>query len=203
MDLQIVKGLPFTLADGTIVLPEVNASGSRVVSMQTQEAEEEIEHVLDNIDLSEYEQPMQRTLAHVPIDNKSFAVHMAIISMTAWGLPDFAIGAVLGADADTIADYKAHEIHAQLVKQVIEGIRFAETASIHGYLAQKAKLAAVTVASELNSKDADRRMTAAKDILDRSGFRPVDRVEHTHSFENELRITMTRKKEPKQVMLEI
>lgn len=201
--VEIVKGLPFQLPDGTVILPEPNSSGSIVLSAEETEAEEEIEELLEDLDLTQYEAQISRTLADVPVDHKTFTVHMALAAMTAWGLPDFAIGAIIGADEDSIAEYKEQEIHSQLLKQIIEGIRYAETSSIHGYLSQQAKKAAVTIAAELKSRDADRRIAAAKDVLDRTGFRPADRVEHIHSFEDELRITVTKQKEAKPITLDI
>jgi hypothetical protein len=53
----------------------------------------------------------------------------------------------------------------------------------------------------MNGKDGDRSLAAAKDILDRSGFRPSDRVEHVHKFEDELRIVYV--KEQTMPMIEL
>lgn len=208
--VEIVKGMPFQLPDGTVILPEVNSSGSNVLSVaeiEEQETErevvEEISKALENVNFDEYETAINRTLADVPVDHKTFTVHMALAAMTAWGLPDFAIGAILGTDEATVVNYKNEEIHKQLLKQIVDGIRYAETSSIHGYLSQQAKAAAVAVATELKSRDPDRRIAAAKDILDRTGFRPADRVEHVHAFEDELRITITKQKEVKPITLDI
>jgi hypothetical protein len=86
---------------------------------------------------------------------------------------------------------------------MLEAIRYAEQSTIHGYLTQKARQAAATVAASMSAKKEETRLAAANSVLDRAGFRPVDRVEHTMRFEDELRIVHIQKDKTPTIDVEI
>lgn len=193
--MEIVKGQPLTLPDGTILLPEANASGSKVVSKADQEQEaarEQVERELGDL-LSdpvnnEFGELYKRTLADIDVDFARMNVVMLVASYTLWGLDSYAISRVLNVSTGQVEALKVSDQYTRVQKQLIEAVRYAEAATVHGYLASKSHAAARVVAASLTNPSGDLRLSAAKDILDRAGFRPVDRVEHTHRFEDELRI---------------
>lgn len=193
--MEIVKGQPLTLPDGTILLPEANASGSKVVSKADQEQEaarEQVERELGDL-LSdpvnnEFGELYKRTLADIDVDFARMNVVMLVVSYTLWGLDSYAISRVLNVSTGQVDALKMSDHYTRVQKEMIEAMRYAEAATVHGYLNSKSHAAARVVAASLTNPSGDLRLAAAKDILDRAGFRPVDRVEHTHRFEDELRI---------------
>lgn len=189
MDVNLIKkGEAFTLPDGTKVLPEPDSSGSKVLSAVEQETAAELKEVVEEPFTNEFADTYKRTLADVNVEPKRMNATMLVVSFSMWGLDNYAIASLLGTTVEAIEVVKNTELFDELHTQMVEAVRYAETSSIHGYLAHRAMDAARVVGSMLKDKDHDRRLSAAKDILDRSGFRPVDRVEHSHKFDDELRI---------------
>lgn len=198
--MEIVKGEPLKLPDGTIILPEVDeATGSKVVTKDQQEqkaAQEQVNKELSNLLTdpinNEYSDLYKRTLADVEVDYARMNVTMLVLTYTLWGLDSYAISRVLGVTIDQVDALKETDLYARTQQQVIEAIRYAEAATVHGYLDAKANAAARVVAASLTNPSGDLRLAAAKDILDRAGFRPADRIEHSVKFEDELRIRYVR-----------
>lgn len=193
--LDIVKGQPLKLPDGTVVLPDVDASGSRLLSadeVADNEQAEEVERELDNLLVdpinNDYSSLYKRTLADVTHEPSRMNVVMLVVAYTMWGLDSYAISRLLNVTPEQIETLQMSDLYSNTQKQLVEAVRYAEAATVHGYLTSKSHDAARVIATELKSRSADARLAAAKDILDRSGFRPADRVEHTHRFEDELRI---------------
>lgn len=195
MTLEIVKGQPIVLPDGSMLLPEADTSGSKVVSAETveeqrlhEEVEQELTEVLDDFGEEDIRSIVKRTLADVSIPFAQMNAIMLVATYTIWGLEDFAIGKLMNVETQNVERIREHDAYDEIYRQLIESFRYAEAATVHGYISSKAKAAAQVVVSTLRSPSGDLRFTAAKDILDRSGFRPADRVEHVHKFDDELKI---------------
>lgn len=194
--MQIVKGEPLRLPDGTMVLPEADPdSGSKVVTVteqqeaQTrQEIERELTDLLNNPMTNEFSQTYKRTLADVDVEFARMNVIMLVLAYTMWGLDSYAISQLLNVRTEQVEALKSSDLYNKTSQELIEAIRYAEAATVHGYIASKSLAAARVVAASLTSPSGDLRLAAAKDILDRGGFRPADRVEHVMKFEDELRI---------------
>lgn len=192
--MDIVKGQPIKLPDGSVLLPEADASGSKVLSSARQQEEQslgeleaEIKEALDK-PLGTVGDTVKRTLADIPVPFGQMNSLLLVAAYNLWGLDSYAIGRIMNVSADSIDNLLASDICTQLRDDMIDAVRFADTSTVHGFLHQKAVSAAKVVAHELVSKKGEQRLAAAKDILDRSGFRPVDRVEHSMRFEDELKI---------------
>lgn len=194
MMIEIKKGEPIVLPDGTMILPEANASGSKVVTAQERQEQEVLDEITREIqeDLADpFENThnmMRRTLGDISVPFAQMNVTMLCVSYHVWGLEDHAIARILNTDPDNVNAIINSDVGIKLRQELVEAMRHAEASTVHGYLSQKARDAARVVAASLKSTSADVRVSAAKDILDRAGFRPADRVEHVHKFEDELRI---------------
>lgn len=193
MTLNIKKGEPITLPDGSIVLPEADATGSKVISaevLQERQALAEVEQeLMDELDDPfENGASVRRTLADLPVPFKQMNVTLLCVAYNVWGLEDHAIARILDTNEYNVRAIIESDVGVRLRNELIESMRHAEAATVHGYLSRKAHAAARTIVASMKSTSADVRMSAAKDILDRTGFRPADRVEHVHKFEDELRI---------------
>lgn len=194
--MQIVKGEPLRLPDGTMVLPEADPdSGSKVVTATEQqeaqtrrEIERELTDLLNDPMTNEFSQTYKRTLADVDVEFARMNVIMLVLAYTMWGLDSYAISQLLNVRTEQVEALKSSDLYSKTSQELIEAIRYAEAATVHGYIASKSLAAARVVAASLTSPSGDLRLAAAKDILDRGGFRPADRVEHVMKFEDELRI---------------
>lgn len=189
------KGKPITLPDGTVILPEPTSSGSKVVKKETLEQEAaasaivaQLEELLVNPLDNGVSTPVKRTLADVQVDFNHMNVIMLTLSYSVWGLDTFAIARLLKVEDHVIDDIMSTDLFTRTKGELIEALHHAEASTVHGFIQAKALTAAHAIALSLTSRKEENRLAAAKDILDRSGFRPADRVEHTHRFDDELRI---------------
>jgi len=193
MKITHKKGEDLVLPNGTII--KANAEGlPKVMTVSDQEIEQEIDDAL--ADPFTDGAAFQRNLADVRADVKQFNPVMLILAYNMWGLDPNAIARFLSLEIEQVHTVMNSELFTETRKELLEAIRYAENSSIHGYLSQKARKAAQVTAAALQSPSADIKLAAAKDILDRAGFRPADRTEHVHRFEDELRITYVEEKTP-------
>ena len=198
---NIVPGQPFKLPNGTEVRPTEDGT-PEVVKEEEVQAENDIDEVLED-PFEEDTGGFVRTLADVRVEAAQFNPVMLILAYSMWGLEAHSIARLLNQDLDVIKGVMASELFTDTRKQILEAIRYTEASTIHGFLTQKARKAAIKMAAALNSKSDDNRIAAAKDILDRAGFRPADRVEHSHRFEDELRIVMVEETKSPEIEVEI
>lgn len=183
MDITVKAGEAFTLPDGSVVYPNAEPDGTKVAINMGHEDEQED----DDEDIEFIEAPvLERTLADVPTDYKTMTTTMIVVAYAAWGLNTFATSKLLNTTEDHIQAIRDSDLFDQLFKELKDGVRFSEAASVHGYLMANAKKAAKKVVRHISSKDGDRSLSASRDVLDRAGFRPVDRVDHHHTFDDEL-----------------
>lgn len=200
--MDIVKGQPLTLPNGDVLLPDADADGSKLITKDDIDEREALDAIteelsqLDNIDTVLDNLTVVRTLADINIPFDQMNVFMLVAAYKLWGLNSFAIGKLLNVEPSRVDSMMDAEIFDEIVTQLGEAIREAEASSVHGYIAQNALVAAKTVVGGMKNKSADVRIASARDVLDRAGFRPVDRVEHTMKFEDELRIRVIREDEP-------
>lgn len=183
----IKKGQPLVLPDGTII--DKDGDGKTVIKTKAQqELEAEVEELTTDPFEDENVNTFVRTLADFNVSKAQLNPVMLILAYSVWGLDENAIARYLDIDLEQVRSVRRSDLYRDTRKEMLEAIAYAEQSSIHGYLTRKAKKAAITVANAMSNGKPDTKLKAAQDILDRSGFRPVDRVEHSHRFEDELRI---------------
>jgi len=195
MNAIIEKGKPLVLRNGATVLPEPDSSGSKVLSTDDIEKNEQHEKIVKEIDAliqtpfsNNVSTTYKRTLADIDVDFNHMNVVMLVASYTLWGLDVFAISQLLRIDRDVVEQIRDTDLYTKTRDELVEALRYAEEATVHGYIQSKAQAAAQVIVTSLASKKEEHRISAAKDLLDRGGFRPADRVEHSVRFEDELRI---------------
>lgn len=193
--MNIEKGKPLTLPDGTQILPSADADGSKVLSAekieQKKTADEIMVQLKDKLAApfdNDMTSPVKRTLADVEVDFNQMNVIMLTLAYSMWGLDTFAIARLLKINDAAVDSIQSTDLYIQTKEQLIEALHHAEASTVHGFIQSKAITAANVVALSLASRKEENRLTAAKDLLDRAGYRPADRVEHSHKFEDELRI---------------
>jgi hypothetical protein len=191
--VDVKTGEPFTLPDGTVIHPGSGEKGNANTIQRKLEIEETDEELVD--DVFEGGLSFKRNLADLPQSPSRLNPLMLVLAYHLWGLDATAIAMLLDLQEEQVEAVMCDDMFIAMRKDILEAIRYAETGNIHGYLAQKSLRAARVVVKHMNSKDGDRSLAAAKDILDRSGFRPSDRVEHVHKFEDELRIVYVKEQQ--------
>lgn len=187
--IKIEKGKPLVLPNGSVITnqgdggSEVMTADEHAEHLATDDALEEMDEK-PNIHIHRYE----RTLADVHADAKEMNIAMIVCAYTMWGLDSYAIGRQLNIREELVEQVKQSDVYSRVYEELFEAARHIDASTVHGFLQGSALKAARTVVKGLKSRSEDVKLSSAKDILDRSGFRPVDRVEHTHRFEDELRI---------------
>lgn len=201
--MNIEKGQPLTLPDGTII---TNAGDGNETTITTKEEIEEDDNLRDiaATAFNEEGNRFQRTLADITVPFEEMNPTMLVLAYSMWGLDEHAIGRVLGKTGKDIHDFQLTNLYIETRDQLVESLRYAETNSIHGYLAQQSGKAVSEVVRAMNqNRDGDRSLRAAQDLLDRGGFRPADRVEHIHKFEDDLKIVYIKKDERNPIVIDI
>jgi hypothetical protein len=201
---KIIKGEPLHLPCGGVVFPERDEATGYTKYQSTEQTQviAELEEALQDPYSDEHAEKYHRTLADLPVtDAKNIKATMLVLSLTVWGLNTHAIARFLELEPEAIEYIQNSDMFVKFREEMFEAIRFAEESTIHGYLASKARDAAVIIGAQLKSPDQDRAIKVAQDILDRTGFRPADRVEHAHTFEDELRIVTIAEKPIKEIDL--
>jgi hypothetical protein len=110
----------------------------------------------------------------------------AIMSYTLFGLDDEEIAVATGLSVQQIGNIKLSDPYGQMYQAVVRTILDSETDVVRELLAKNAKSAANVMVDALQSGSRSDRMAAARDILDRSGHRPADVVEHRHRVDGGL-----------------
>lgn len=193
--MTIQKGKPLVLRNGATVLPETDNSGSKVVTPEEQKEhamtaalQTELTSMLADPFKNSAGTPVKRSLADVDVDFNHMNVVMLVVSYTIWGLDTFAISKLMNVSQDVVENMITTDLYQQKHGEMVEALNYANQATVHGFIQSHAHGAAKVVAMSLTSRKEENRLTAARDLLDRGGFRPADRVEHTMRFEDELRI---------------
>lgn len=200
--MKIEKGKPLMLPNGAVVLSD-GSGGADVLSAdehaETIAVDGALDAADDDVDIHAYR--YERTLADVHAEPKEMNTSMVIAAYTMWGLDSYAISRQLNVPEASIESIKQTDLYHRIYEELFEASRHIDAATVHGFIQAKALDAAKTVVKGMKSKSEDIKIASARDILDRGGFRPADRVEHIHRFEDELRIVHL--KQEKQITVDI
>ena len=91
--------------------------------------------------------------------------------------------------------FKSSDSYRSLQEQFVKNIMESDASDVRNMFVQKSKTAAHTMFALMESNNEATRGSAAKDILDRAGQRPVDVIEHRHRMEGGLTIEYVEKKD--------
>lgn len=178
-----------TLADGT----KIDKKSGLVISDPVPAIIEE--DVIDESDDNAYDveaiQDNLRTDKHaadLPTDIRSARPIAIVCSLSLFGLSDMEIAHVCGIEYDAVTTIKNSDKYHEFSQKVIENVMNAHSDNIRHLFTKAALPAAKEVINMLQSGIPEVKAAAAKDILDRGGFRPADIVEHRITHENELKI---------------
>ena len=164
-----------TLLDGT----QINTSNGEVVgTSNTALAQQQASELLsaDPEYLAFMEGATKRSIEDIDVDHRVFRVMLAVFGAQSWGLKVADIAHLLGAEKEEIQAIIDDEAYTEVAEQLFEGMRKAMRENVDGIIMSSARDAAYVLKSQLSARDNDARRLAAKDILDRAGFKSADNV---------------------------
>lgn len=183
---------PLRLADGTLVYP-----GGRVVVPGVEDEPADRDRSFIEIPTHREAQKViaatRRKLADLPEVPKTMNAVGVVLSYTMFGLDDEEIAIATGLSMDQVGRLKVSEAFTQMHEAIVRTILDNETSVVRDLLAKNARNAAATMVEALQAGNRSDRMAAARDILDRSGHRPADIIEHRHSVNGGLVIEYVRR----------
>ncbi len=178
---------PLRLADGTLVHSDgrVERPKKEYVVVPTHTAAQDIVA------------RTRRTLADLPSVPKTTNAISVVLCYTMFGLSDQEIAIATSLTTEQVGRIKMLDAYGQMYDKVVDGLKQNESENVQTILSSAARTAAEKMKSLLDSENEGVTALAAKDILDRSGFRPADVVEHRHQVSGGLLIEVV-KKDPMQ-----
>ncbi len=179
------------LADGTLIDPSTKEpiSGPLAAPRRGTREEKSSDPVDEGEDEEEDDAPdditikptARRSIMDLALAPAQMAVVNNVLVYTLWGLPDDEIALQCNCTVHQVRIVRDLDDYHRMHDALIEGLQAAQQSSVQGIIAQAAPRAAKQIIGLMKNKSADIKMTSAKDILDRAGHRPADRVEHTHN----------------------
>lgn len=175
---------PLRLADGSLVYP--GGTGSRTA----------IEHFTEIPTHREAQRIITATrkkIADLPEVPKTMNAVGIVLSYTLFGLDDEEIAIATKLSVDQVGRIKLSDPYTQMHETIVRTVLDSETDVVRELLAKNARSAASVMVDALQAGSRTDRMAAARDILDRSGHRPADVVEHRHRVDGGLVIEYVRR----------
>ena len=183
------------LADGTLVDPLTREPVNKVVSPpskglqpddeNTSEDEQSPDDDEDEGDVELVIRPTERRSIHdLTLTPAQMAFVNNILVYTLWGLPLDEIAIQCSCSVTQVEAVRDIDEYKRMHGYLIDGLRDAYANTVHGMLAEAAPQAARKLVKNIKHKSPDISMAALSSILDRAGYRPADKVEHTHNIGN-------------------
>jgi hypothetical protein len=117
----------------------------------------------------------------------------AVLSYTLFGLDSEETAYAVGTTIERIEKIKNSDPYRQMYDAVVRSVLDSETDVVRELIAKNARIAAQVMVDGLQAGNRADRMAAARDVLDRSGHRPADVVEHRHRMDGGLVIEVVRR----------
>ena len=176
---------PLVLADGTKIDP---ISGAVV-------QDDLLVEVPNTADMKREIVASRKRISDLPVPPQQMNTLSVIISYSLFGINDKDIANILAIPLVQLLTIKSSDVYKDLQDSLVENIITSDSADVRGLFVQKSRTAANKMFALMDSDNEATRLTASKDVLDRSGQRPADVVEHRHRMEGGLTIHYVEKKD--------
>ncbi len=182
------------LADGTLIdpttrepinVPSASGNRNRADASSSKEVEEDDDDDDDDIGPLEVRATERRSLMDLHLNAQQMAVVNNVLVYTMWGLPDDEIAMQCNCTVHQLHVIRGLDDYKRMYESLVAGVRASMSATVDGIFAEAAPKAAKGMVKLMKDKSRDIRISAQKDILDRAGHRPADRVEHTHHVKSD------------------
>lgn len=187
---------PLIREDGTVEQPIWSPSSRRSQSKFTE--------IPSSFETNKRSATIRRQIADFGIQPKQLNLVSLVCMYTFMGLSDQDIAFATGLELSRVQNVKMLDAYQSVYEAAVASIINEETDDVRHYIMANAKKAATEVVNLMQDAEFETvRLAAAKDVLDRSGQRPIDIVEHHMKMDGELRIVVTRnEKIPEDIELE-
>lgn len=171
------------LADGTLIDVE---SGKRTVSTEINRAFSD--ETKPRSAREEFTTGKRRFLDDLPLPALQSRPVAIVVSYILFGLTPSDIARILNITVDDIIRIVESTDYASFLDSVLQNVREHDTNTVRKKLNRAAEKATDRITELVDSGDEKVALIAAKDVLDRTGNRPVDVTEHRHSVDGGLTI---------------
>lgn len=178
------RDTPLQLADGRIVLPD-----GRVTEVN----EPQFVEVPTHQEAQKIITAARRKLSELPEVPRTMNTVSVVLSYTLFGLDEDEIAIATRLSVAQIGRIKVSDPYTQMHDVIVKTVLDAETSVVRELFQKNARNAAQVVVRAMDEGSRADRMAAARDILDRSGHRPSDVVEHRHRMDGGLVIEIVRR----------
>ena len=175
---------PLVLADGSKINPVNGSIIQEQVLIEVPNTEEIKREIIAS----------KKRISDLPVPTAQMNTLSVIISYTLFGISDVDISNTLHIPIDQLTTIKSSDEYKGLTDTFVKNIVESDLSNVRGMFVQKSQKVAQTMFNLLDSENEATRGSAAKDVLDRAGQRPVDVVEHRHKMEGGLTIEYVEKK---------
>ena len=199
--LVLADGTKIDRRTGEVIRPETEAPKLLHVD---EAVDDSVEDETEGEEIAELKKllPVNRHMNDLPGDVNSTRAIGLIAALTLFGISNRESSFICNTEVEKIVAIKQSERYNDMLNGIIENVMRAQSDNIRALFVNNAKEAAQHIVSGLKSKIPDVRHMAAKEVLDRGGFRPVDVVEHRVRHENELKIVHIRGDAEKSVTID-
>jgi hypothetical protein len=174
------SGEPLRLADGRLVYPGGNLSEPESsVPPEPTKAPKIIAE--------------RRRISDLPATPKQMNAIGAVLAYSLYGLDTEEVAQAIGTTIEQIDRIKSCDPYTQMHDAIVRTVLDSETDVVRELIAKNARTAAQVMVDALQAGTRADRMAAARDVLDRSGHRPADVVEHRHRMDGGLVIEVVRR----------
>lgn len=179
---------PLVLADGTRIDPTTGKAikGQKKQRMIEVPAPSEAQAMIVRA---------RKTVADLPMPPEQMTAVGVVAFYTLFGLDDNSIAIATNhkLTIEQIKNIRALDVYREFMQEARKTVMEADAENVRHVLAERARDAANRVIEHMESENDVLSFKAAQDILDRTGNRPADIVEHRHTMENALQIVVTRR----------
>jgi hypothetical protein len=179
---------PLVLADGRVIDP---ATGKVMKTGNTTKMVE----VPRNSEAQQLVVRARKSVADLPAPPEALGGVALVAFYTLFGLDDVSISIATQnrLTIDQIKRIRTLEVYQQFMTEAKDSLLSAEKESVQAVLAKHSMAAAEKIATLADSENDVLAFKASQDILDRTGNRPVDVVEHRHRMEDALQVVFIKR----------
>lgn len=173
------------LHDGTLIDPQTKEPIAAQFSSKKDEQKEDVPDELIELADIALHPTVRRSIHDLGLDAKQMAFINNVLVYTLWGLPDDEIAIQCNCTINQVHFVRGLDDYKRMYGGLVEGLQAAYAGSVQGAFHSAAPRAAAQLVASMKSKASDIAFAAARDVLDRAGHRPADRVEHNHTIRGE------------------
>lgn len=136
---------------------------------------------------------VRKKLADLPDVPEKMNVIGAIAAYHMFGLGDHEIAHAIGCNEQQVGRIRLTEAFGSLIESMTSNIVQTQQEDVRALIQSHADKAARKIVETIDVEDEQLAFLASKDVLDRTGHRPADIVEHRHRVEGGLTIEYIRR----------